>query len=241
MKNKHREVKKMRAKKIVSVLSISAVLLGGATTAFAASGGLRESISAEKSNIKTSIANLKAEQGIVKNALVNKKSEVGFAKVDKTAVTPTLQDLKGLKEDIKNLNIQLKAAVEAKDTETAASLKAQIAAKKEEVNKALETLAPYKQQAQKNKELRAELAPLKGQIQDFRQQAVDLRSQNQALRADIKALKGELKTAIQSKDKTKATDLANQITSKLNTINENLTKIADLKQNAAGAVDNFKL
>ncbi len=231
----------MVKKKLVAIITAATILLGGATTtAFAANGDFKEGIKTVKENIKKNVESLKGKKGTVIKAVENKKTEAGLVKVDKASAASQLESLKGLKAELQKLHEDFKEAKQTKDKEKMNALKPQIADKLEQVNKAVQGLSPYKEQVKNNKEARAKLQPLKEEIKSVQQQRETIVSENNAARKEVKTLREQLKTAVKNNNEEDIASITGKILEKLNLLNDNLTKLNNLKDEAVNTVNSFK-
>jgi chromosome segregation ATPase len=226
----------MVKKKLMAIITAGTIILGGTTTAFAANG----EFSAIKESIKQNMEVLKSKKGTIHNAVDSKKAELGIKEVDKTALAPQLEALKGLKAELKKIHSDLTVAKESNDEEKVAELKTQLQEKADQISTAAEALAPYKEQREANKELREKAQPLKEQLKTMKGQRVSTWQENKVMRDDIKALKEQLKAAVESNDSEKISSLTNDIIEKLNKINDNLAKLNNLKDEAVRTVNSWQ-
>jgi chromosome segregation ATPase len=231
----------MIKKKLVAVITAATILLGGATTtAFAANGDFKEDVKTVKESIKKNVESLKGKKGSVIKAVDNKKAEMGLVKVDKASVAAELELLKGLKTDLQKLHEEFKTAKQAKDKEKMAALKPQITDKLEQVNKAVQELAPFKVQVKSNKEIRKQIQPLKEEVKAMWEQRQTIRKENETIKADVKTLRGQLKEAVENNKEEDVTSITGKILEKLNLLNDNLTKLNNLKDDAVNTVNSWK-
>jgi chromosome segregation ATPase len=231
----------MIKKKLVAVITAATILLGGATTtAFAANGDFKESVKTVKESIKKNVESLKGKKGSVIKAVENKKAEIGLVKVDKASVAAELESLKGLKTDLQKLHEEFKTAKQAKDKEKMAALKPQISDKLEQVNKAVQGLAPFKEQVNSNKEIRKQIQPLKEEVKAMWEQRQTIRKENETIKADVQTLRGQLKEAVENNKEEDVTSITGKILEKLNLLNDNLTKLNNLKDDAVNTVNSWK-
>jgi chromosome segregation ATPase len=231
----------MIKKKIVAVITAGAIILGGATTtAFAANGDFKEGVKIVKENIKKNVESLKGKKGTVIKAIKNKKIEAGFAKVDKVSASAKLEETRTLKTELQKLHGDFKTAKEAKDKEKMATLKTQLAEKLEQVSKAIQDMAPYKEQIKTNKEVRDKLLPLKEEVKGMWQQRQALGEENDAVREEVKVLREQLKTAVKNNNEEEIASTTGKVLEKLNLLNDNLTKLNNLKDEAVSTVNSFK-
>lgn len=231
----------MIKKKLVAIITAGTILLGGATTtAFAAKGDFKEGIKTVRENIKKNVESLKGKKGTVIKALDNKKAEIGLVKVDKVSAAAKLEELKRLKTELQKLHEDFKTAKQAKNKEKMAALKPQISDKLEQVNRSVQGLAPYKDQAKKNKEVKEKVQPLKEDVKAVWQQGQTTHKENEAIRDEIKALREQLKAAIKNNNEDEITSTTGKILDKLNLLNDNLTKLNNLKDEAVSTVNGWK-
>lgn len=226
-------------KKLIAVAT-AVTILGGATTAFAAGGSYKASIKPVRESIKTNVEALKAKKGNVMKAVDAKKAEAGFAQVDKTQFASKLQEIKTVKEEIAKLQSDFKAAKDSKDKGKMVSLRVQISSKVEQVYNAVQALAPYKNQLKKNKEVSKKMEPLKEQLKTMGQERAAIFEKNKTLGSEIKALREKLKTAVKEDKSDDISNITAQIVEKLNSLNDNLTKVNNLKDEAVSTVNAWK-
>jgi chromosome segregation ATPase len=226
----------MVKKKLMAIITTGTIILGGTTTAFAANG----EFSAAKESIKQNMEVLKSKKGTIHSAVDSKKAELGIKEIDKTALAPQLEELKGLKADLKKIHSDLTVAKESNDEEKVAELKTQRQEKAEQISTAAEALAPFKEQREVNKELREKAEPLKEQLKTMKEQRTNIWQENKAMRDDIRALKEQLKTAVENNDSELIASLTNNVLEKLNKINDNLARLNILKDEAVSAVNSWQ-
>lgn len=227
-------------KKLVALITAGTIVLGGATTAFAANGNFKEAIQTVKQSIQKNVETLKGKKGLVAKAVESKKAELGFKQVDKASAQTQLNQIKSLKTDLQKLREGYKAAKQAKDTDKMAALQTQITSKMDEINKAVQALAPIREQVKKNKEIREEMESVKEELRDKLQQGQAIGKDNEAIKKDVKDLREQLKAAVKDKNQDEISSLTDQIVAKLNTLNDNLTKLNNLRDDASNTVNAWK-